>query len=101
MEASELQAFKSILLALGRGQATFPGRPDEIMIENSPDMIEQGQTANERELALQRLERNLRRDRDAPYSASKDRRGRKLFAMRCQNRRQALSSSTSAAAFVR
>ena len=53
------------------------------MIENSPDMIEQGQTANERELALQRLERNLRRDRDARTALQRIEQGTYGSCLRC------------------
>ena len=65
MEPSDIQSLGRILRALVGGQEEPLWKRDEIAIDKSPDMIDQGQSATERELALQRLERNQRRLQEA------------------------------------
>ncbi|HWB86000.1 MAG TPA: TraR/DksA family transcriptional regulator [Bryobacteraceae bacterium] len=58
MEAVEIQRFKGILQALReRVEETGQGR-DDIAIENTPDALDQVQSASDRELAIRRLEVN-------------------------------------------
>ena len=83
MEPSEIQSFGRILGALVGRQDHSIWRRDEIAVDKSPDLIDQGQSATERELALQHLEHNQRRLQEARAALQRIEEGTYGACLRC------------------
>jgi DnaK suppressor protein len=83
MEPSEIQSFGRILGALVGAQDQPLWRRDEIAVDKSPDIIDQGQRATERELAIQHLEHNQRRLQEAKAALQRIENGTYGACVRC------------------
>ncbi len=83
MEPSKIQSFGRILGALVRAQDQPLWKRDEIAVDKSPDVIDQGQSATERELALQHLEHNQRRLQEARAALQRIAEGTYGACVRC------------------